>query len=703
MVVAALGVPINDLFRYALLLVASVVIFAGVMSRRPVRWTAAIVIVGLIAVGQAYFAAPRIEEGHNVYLGEEASAALAKALPAQVVDVMAAEFDARYPPERRCDRNAPGCWRGQGIPDRPFAFSADGIFQRPLYSRRVTGLDSVDPVWQRLGFINELRYNWFGESDLIRYKRERRFWPLHPWRLSVPYFVLYQFSPDFIGSQLCWQGKVLWEEAEQVFAPVLHDTMACRTLASGDIGQRIIGLAIAQEPPFAIRLKPSTELWLRGLPEPALALIGVGAVLGLLVRVRWRQLVLPFAVVALALTVVLLHDASFIGGIRPFDGGDDGLAYDGFSRAMLQHLLAGDVLRALEGEEKVFYFTPGLRYLRVVEHLIFGETYLGYLSLMLALPFLVFAVFRRFLTARIALAITLIFIAVPVGALFGSTFYLYVKWAARGFADPAAATLFLAGLVILVGRMSSDPDARFAPAFATGLLFALALFVRPNLAPGAAVLLGGAGLAALWQYEFRRLAGLCLGFAPVLSMALHNWYFGGVFVLFSANVAIAEVVPMPPSAYVAAFAELWRWDFSGGALARAGVQIARWLTGPTESFVMIPLHAAALVVLARVALSGRYEPWLRLIALATLAQHATGLFFLYAPRYHHLAWLLTLLAAAAWMREEGYSLLRRGFPSLLAAVENHPVVPRLERVFEWCAKLSGLPSRPASAPVIVQT
>ncbi|HWP27214.1 MAG TPA: hypothetical protein VNL39_12815 [Xanthobacteraceae bacterium] len=701
MIVAALGVPVNDLLRYTLLVLAAVMIFAGVISRRPGRWAAALSVVGLVTLGQSYFAAPRIEEGHNVYLGREGSAALAKALPAQVLDVMAAEFDARYPPDRRCDRTAPGCWRGLGFPDRAFAFSADGIFQRPIYSRRVTGISSPDPVWQRLGFVNEVRYNWYGVSDLIRYTRERRFWTLHPWRLSMPYFVLYQFSSDFSGSRLCWQGTVLWEEAEQVFALLRHETMACRPLGSTDVGRRIIGLAIA-EPPLSIQLKPAMALLLRGLWEPALALIGIGAVLILLVRVRPRRLVLPFALLALSVIVVVLHDATFIGGVRPFDGGDDGLAYDGWSRAILQHLLAGDVMRALEGEEKVFYFTPGLRYLRAVEHMIFGETYLGYLSLMLTLPFLVFAAFRRFLTARIALAITLIFIAVPVGALFGSTFYLYVKWAARGFADPAAGAFFLAGLVVLVGRMPPGPDARFAPAFAAGLLFALALFVRPNLAPGAAVLLGGAGLAALWQGELRRLAGLCIGFVPVLSMALHNWYFGGAFVLFSMNATIPEVMPMPPSAYVAALAELWRWDFSGGMLARAGLQIARWLTGPTESLVMVPVHAAALVVLGRVAVSSRHEPWLRLTALATLAQHSIGLFFLYAPRYHHLTWLLTLLAAAAWMREEGYAFLRRTCPVLLMSIERHPLAARLERAFEWCAQCGGLPPRSASPTVITQ-
>src|SRR4029453_3362296 len=104
---------------------------------------------------------------------------------------------------------------------------------------------------------------------------------------------------------------------------------------------------------------------------------------------------------------------------------------------LLPQLIAGDLAGALKGVEPVFYFTPGLRYLRAAEHLIFGESYLGYLSLVLVLPFLVFALFRRFLPLRWALALIVVFTAVPVGVLFGSSLVQYVKWAARGFADPA--------------------------------------------------------------------------------------------------------------------------------------------------------------------------------------------------------------------------------------------------------------------------
>jgi hypothetical protein len=83
------------------------------------------------------------------------------------------------------------------------------------------------------------------------------------------------------------------------------------------------------------------------------------------------------------------------------------------------------------------------------------------------------------------------------------------------------------------------------------------------VAPATAVFLGGAGITALYLRQWRWLAGLCVGFLPVFSMALHNWVYGHVFVLFSANAEHAAVLVMPPSAYVAAMHELLRFDFGG--------------------------------------------------------------------------------------------------------------------------------------------
>jgi hypothetical protein len=393
------------------------------------------------------------------------------------------------------------------------------------------------------------------------------------------------------------------------------------------------------------------------------------------VRFKARRTILPFMFVGLAALVIALDDVSFLGGVRPFDGGDDGLFYDGIGRLMLQKLLAGDVAGFLQGGENVFYYGgPGLRYFRALEHLVFGESYLGYLTLVLLLPFILYGLFDRFLPRRWSLAAVIVFTAVPAGALFGTTFFQYAQWASRGFADPAAYILFITGLLALL----SAPSGKFAPAFFSALLLALAICMKPIVAPAAAVLLGGAGLAALAQRQWPRLAGLCIGFLPVFSMALHNWVFGHVFVLFSANAADADLLVMPPSAYAAAARELASLHAGGAHVVRAVMQFVHWLSGPAQVYATIPVNAAAIAILVYVVAGRRFDPWLRLIGAAALAQHAVALFYSAAiARYHFLAWLLTMLVVVVWLHEVAIGWLQRRYPDFCRRIAAHPVALRL--------------------------
>ena len=117
--------------------------------------------------------------------------------------------------------------------------------------------------------------------------------------------------------------------------------------------------------------------------------------------------------------------------------------------------------------------------------------------------------------------------------------------------------------------------------------------------------------------------------------------------------------------------ELLRLDFAGEQLARAIRQIGAWLAGPSEFVATAPLNVAALAVLVRVALWRSADPWLRLLALATLMQHVVGIFFLTYSRYHYLTWLLTLLVVAVWVRREGLDLLQQRFPVFAKRVAGH--------------------------------
>jgi hypothetical protein len=675
--IAPLGLPVNHVAAYLLLLVVAVIIFTGDVSTRASAWAAAAAVVIAALAGQWLLSPPRLAEGHNVFLPGPADGVLQRALPPAVYRHMADEFDQQYPPAGRCRPGTEGCWQGSA-PERAFAFSADSVFHPSDLSRAVTGIDFSDPVPLRLGFINELRYNWFTlPPDVHRADRARRFWMgLHRWHLAMAWFEMIRLPAAFAGGELCWRGDVMWEGADGQFATLPAD--GCRAIETSDAGRRIFGIAIKPDT-LAMHLTPPWRVRFLQYAGSAVAVAAILALIMVLVRVEPRRAIVPLLLLGLALLVIAIDDASFVGGVRPFDGGDDGLFYDGVSRGILQDFLAGNVYGALEGGEKVFYYGgPGLRYFRALEHVVFGESYLGYLSLVLLLPFLTWGLARRFLPPRWAMALALVFVAIPVGELFGTTFLDYAKWAARGFADPAAYIFFIAALLPLLGTARAGPNGNFAPAFFGALLLALAIIMKPIVLPAAAVVLGGAGAAALVLRQWRRVAGLCVGFVPVLSMALHNWIYGHVFVPLSANAALPDVLVMPPSAYAVALRELFTLNFSDGHFSRALLQIPRWLSGPAETYATVPLNAAGVVVLLYVLIRGRgFDPWLRLIAAAALAQHAVALFYVATPRYHFLSWFLTMIVAVVWLHERGIGWFERRHPNICKRIAAAPFSLRL--------------------------
>jgi hypothetical protein len=674
LLVLAIGLPINNISDYALLVILTVIIFCGEISVRPRAWAGAVAIVVAGTTAQALLSSPRIEEGHNVFLP---SPALERGLPSDVYRYLVTQFDAQYPLAQRCGPTVVGCWQGGGLPDRAFAFSADSIWRRPVYSRSVASLDFSDPVWLRLGFTNENRYNWYTEyPDVHRADRERgSLMGLKRWHLAMPWYEMIRLPAAFIGGELCWSGTVLWEGEGEHFAPLTGD--ACRAIEPTDANRRVFGIAIRPNA-LAMHLKPPGSVSLLNFWRGIVLLATAFGSIATLMQFKARRTILPFVLIGLAVVVIGVDDASFLGGLRPLDGGDDGLFYDGVGRVILQKLLAGDFYGAFEGGEKVFYYGgPGLRYFRALEHIFFGESYLGYLSLILLFPFLVYSLFRRFLPDNWSLALILLFIAVPLGTLFGTSLVQYEQWASRGFADPAAYILFVAGVLPIIGGRSLERR-DFWPAFFGALLLALGILMKPIVAPAAAILLGGAAVAALYLRQWRRLAGLCLGFLPVFSMALHNWVYGHVFVLFSTNSDHPAVLVMPPTAYAAAAHELMALNLRGGHIARFFSQIAHWLRGPAESDATIPLNAAGVAILLYVVFRGRqFDPWLRLIGASALAQHAVALFYAATPRYHFLSWLLTVLVAMVWFQRVGVNVISQRYPALSKRLAMHPWSRRL--------------------------
>jgi hypothetical protein len=670
LVIAALGLPVNQIWTYALLIASAVIIFCGQVTPRGRAWTiavAAVVAAGTIAT---LIAPAPIAEGENIFLAGKPGDVLARDLPGDVYQFMAAKFDAVYPPAVQC-KDTPGCWKGMGGPDRLYAFSADGVFNNAGASRAVTGIDFSEPVWLRLGFTNDRRYNWDTDApDAHRGDRDRRFWAgLWRWHTAMPYFVMYKFPADYIGARLCWRGDVLWQRADGHYQALSHQSMDCRDMTAADVGRPIYGVGIDTRA-LAMKLVAPAGVSARLVLGSVLRIAAVLAVLILLVCVRWRAIAPVFALVALAAAVVAVDDASFLGGWRPMDGGDDGLFYTGVGREILEQLLAGHIGEALKGGESVFYYGgPALRYLRALEMVVFGDTNLGYLSLVLFMPVIVWRLFARFLDETFAWRLALLFTVLPLGEIFGTSFFHYAKWAGRGFADPVMHICLLWGILVIAGQRGETE--RAVAALGGAFLLALAVCTKPVVAPTAGIILTGAGLMGLYRGQWARAVALCIGFSPVLLMPLHNWVFGHQFVLLSTNANLPSLQVMPPAAWLAALGELATLHWGGAELHRAVVQLGDWLSGPSGLKVFIPLHAAAVATVVWVALRGRsFDPWLRIIAVAVIAEYGAALFYAATARYFFSMWFLTLLVVLAVIARKLPAFLdRHGYKRSREALE----------------------------------
>ena len=210
---AAVGLPVNRSRRYMPLLLCGGRHFQRRGQRARLAWAAAVAIVAVAIAGQFLLAPPRIEEGHNVFL-PEARRAGARPAGRCLSPAWRDEFDALYPPAVRCKPGSGRLLAGSAAcPTSPSHFPPTASWHKPPLSRSVTALDFSDPVWLRLGFINENRYNWYTAApDVHRADRDRAFWMgLHRWHLAMPWFEMIRLPAAFVGGELCWRGDMMWE------------------------------------------------------------------------------------------------------------------------------------------------------------------------------------------------------------------------------------------------------------------------------------------------------------------------------------------------------------------------------------------------------------------------------------------------------------------------------------------------------------
>ena len=229
------------------------------------------------------------------------------------------------------------------------------------------------------------------------------------------------------------------------------------------------------------------------------------------------------------------------------------------------------------------------------------------------IPIFLFFMLRHFLPLRLCVILIITFMFTPVLERFGFAQFHYVREMWKGFPEPLGYGLFLGALAMtaqLISLTSRVALSRGMLAAWIGVATAGAVALRPNLALAALFLLGMLSLSFIVEQRWKELVFLGTGFAPILLIGFHNWYFGGSFVPLTSSALDPSNLVVPPSTYLEAGRELLHLNFDGSYLSHIVKHLGTW-NSLTDVYRLPVLFVAFWVVLRP-----GYEP-----ALKGLAAH----------------------------------------------------------------------------------
>ena len=418
----------------------------------------------------------------------------------------------------------------------PFSQTADGYLQGLGLSRKVRDVTLINGPWHLgSGYVNKVEYNFYGGPPaLVREK--------------LPFVVCYKITDSIIKRGFLGQGTFYFNNAF-----VVHAAPTKITFESNDLGAYFYAFSADHHLPFSetgpdltLKLNKSSidHIWLLGevlLKIVGLLLIAYGFFEISRKAIDWREITLLLTLTA----YFLLWFGNFPWTEIFAVGGYDGVVHGGHPYSMLEALIKGDWLTALQSPEATFYYMPGMRYVRFVEMLVFGDSYPLQLTVLLFTPILYFRFLKELLPAKYAFIICMIMVTSVVQFL-GMSYAIHTDTFLSLYGEGFAYSCLIGGLVLLLKGFSSR---------LTGIgcfsLFAITASIRPNL------LIFFACLSAIYFFcstfsnapKKSKFIDL-LGMAPLVLIPLHNICFGHKWVLITSASGIPENLPLTLKMYV---------------------------------------------------------------------------------------------------------------------------------------------------------
>jgi len=562
-----------------------------------------------------------IDSGYNLYLPPVTQKLPPyRELPLAVQNFMFRHFLKFYSTNEWIPSSQLLQWYTTTRPNQTYAFSVESIWQPTQASVVVHEINFQSLLDLRQGFLNNMTeslgdFNWVNNAA-------------HPSREEVPYFITYKFPSILAGSQICWQGTVFWNDQF-----ITHNVMECQYIRIPQIQQKMYAMSFPGFMPLAMQLKLNGWLNLCDELRNLMTIIAVSLLLiSLKPRFSLCAKILVFTALGLLQIQVFAHDKPLYA-FRHFadtfilQAGGDGLSYSAYGREIFYNFLHGNFFQAFRGHDDIFYFMPGKRYFDALAFLIFGESSLMSLFLILTLVFVLYEYLNRLTNGYKLLICILLTVA---------GFREYFHLAITGMPESVAYPCFLLALLLLVDSSKNSVNKSYI--FVSSILLAVSVMQRPNM-----LICCGIILLMIYYYlykekEYKKILISMIGFTPVCLMAIHNFYYGHKFVPFVSSAFIKENFTASPKIY---------WLALMGqpqSIEAVSMQINSWF----PSWILVVIFMFTIGILWK---TSRFD--LRLMALSAISLQMPNIFWHPTSRYLLLAWTLSILLCVI------YSLSRK--------------------------------------------
>lgn len=637
--IVIIGLPIISLWQVILLLVFILGVFkAKSIAIRALPRSAWLVVACVAFAGISYLLPqPDIQEKNNLYVPMAHGKPIKNQLLPNNVSQYFENTFGRYYPLSQTDfsENSADWQKVVTQPNTKASFSAESIWQQGPPTRHVSSIDFTNYNGLRAGFIND-KSTELGYFNFY-HRQNKQFLT----RAHLPFFVKYQLPQKIASSEFCWQGLVFSSGAAS-YTPVPHADYSCMRLSQQNLPMSVIGVSFPGHQALHMKLKLSVYWQILAAIKIVCVIAALGALL-FLFKIDFMQ----FASACLFLLVVLLvidganHNLVKFADMPVIDGGNDGIIYQGFGRAILFNLMHGKFAQALRGGIDIFYFMPGMRYVCALQSLVFGDTALGLLGLEI---WLVFALKRIcvILFKRKYAAILLTFFMIV-------SLKTFTKYAINFNAEIAGYCFLAVALASLLIAIRAGSLSRLS---VSAFFFALAVTVRPNFLIGVVFCL----LFSVWclskQKSFWKSVMAVLPFALVGLVALHNLYFGHRFVPFTSSAFVSHNLILKPHDYWHALQGLF-----AGVVNLQAVKIFHhlfhdWLN---NGVFLLPFIVVMVQMFKR-----RVVPERRALLFMLLGLQLPFLFWATGNRYTSFIWVLSYFFALE-MIFNGLKRIRRSF------------------------------------------